>query len=120
MSPDVMTPRKTPRFERAVQKHARRSTLPGGSKTERPALPLNRRNTDPGVKRAGLGLGISGLTEWEDREAEREREFRELRKGRNVNGYTRCGRHSDEWLFGGLSLVGMVKKVVGLKTEDDA
>ncbi len=72
---------------------------------------MKRRQTDPG-SRAGLGLGISGLDDWEAREEERERE---LKAGRNINGFTRCGRHSDEWLFGGLSLGKMMKKVAGLE-----
>ncbi|KAH8685413.1 hypothetical protein BGZ60DRAFT_425910 [Tricladium varicosporioides] len=29
----------------------------------------------------------------------------------HINGYTECGRHGDDWLFGGLSVVGMVKGV---------
>lgn len=28
-----------------------------------------------------------------------------------VNGYTTCGRHSDDWLFGGFSVSGAVKKL---------
>ncbi|KAH6679575.1 hypothetical protein B0J14DRAFT_301480 [Halenospora varia] len=36
-----------------------------------------------------------------------------------VNVYTECGRHSDEWLFGGLSLSGAFRKVVGRKEEKE-
>ncbi|KAF4633161.1 hypothetical protein G7Y89_g4955 [Cudoniella acicularis] len=36
----------------------------------------------------------------------------------HVNGYTECGRHSDDWLFGGLSVVGMVKGA-GREFEDE-
>jgi len=28
-----------------------------------------------------------------------------------VNVYTECGRHSDDWLFGGWSVSGAVKKI---------
>ncbi|KAH7397765.1 hypothetical protein BKA64DRAFT_672780 [Cadophora sp. MPI-SDFR-AT-0126] len=28
-----------------------------------------------------------------------------------VNGYTTCGRHGDDWLFGGFSVSGAVKKI---------
>jgi hypothetical protein len=28
-----------------------------------------------------------------------------------VNGYTECGRHGDDWLFGGFSVSGSVKKL---------
>ncbi|KAH7346645.1 hypothetical protein BKA65DRAFT_502945 [Rhexocercosporidium sp. MPI-PUGE-AT-0058] len=28
-----------------------------------------------------------------------------------VNGYTTCGRHGDDWLFGGFSVSGAVKKL---------
>ncbi|KAL2069559.1 hypothetical protein VTL71DRAFT_14238 [Oculimacula yallundae] len=28
-----------------------------------------------------------------------------------VNGYTTCGRHGDDWLFGGFSVAGTVKKL---------
>jgi len=28
-----------------------------------------------------------------------------------VNGYTQCGRHGDDWLFGGFSVSGSVKKL---------
>lgn len=28
-----------------------------------------------------------------------------------VNVYTECGRHSDDWLFGGFSVAGAVKKL---------
>ncbi|KAH8684694.1 hypothetical protein BGZ60DRAFT_523894 [Tricladium varicosporioides] len=36
-----------------------------------------------------------------------------------VNVYTECGRHSDEWLFGGLSISGAFRKVVGRREEKD-
>ncbi len=29
----------------------------------------------------------------------------------NVNGYTECGRHGNDWLFGGFSVSGTVKKL---------
>ncbi|KAH6713675.1 hypothetical protein BKA61DRAFT_575662 [Leptodontidium sp. MPI-SDFR-AT-0119] len=28
-----------------------------------------------------------------------------------INGYTTCGRHGDDWLFGGFSVSGAVKKL---------
>ncbi|CZT45821.1 uncharacterized protein RSE6_06176 [Rhynchosporium secalis] len=28
-----------------------------------------------------------------------------------INGYTTCGRHGDDWLFGGFSVAGTVKKL---------
>lgn len=30
-----------------------------------------------------------------------------------VNVHTECGRHSDEWLFGGFSVAGAVRKILG-------
>lgn len=33
----------------------------------------------------------------------------------HVNVYTDCGRHGDDWLFGGWSVGGAVKKVWGRK-----
>jgi len=29
-----------------------------------------------------------------------------------TNVYTACGRHSDEWLFGGFSVAGVVRKML--------
>jgi hypothetical protein len=30
-----------------------------------------------------------------------------------INVHTECGRHSDEWLFGGFSVAGAVRKMLG-------
>ncbi|KAG4440493.1 hypothetical protein IFR05_004028 [Cadophora sp. M221] len=47
-----------------------------------------------------------------------KRESRDLKPSRRhsldpskVNGYTTCGRHGDDWLFGGFSVSGAVKKL---------
>lgn len=33
----------------------------------------------------------------------------------HANVYTECGRHGDDWLFGGWSVGGVVKRVLGRK-----
>jgi len=30
-----------------------------------------------------------------------------------INVHTECGRHGDEWLFGGFSVAGAVRKMLG-------
>ncbi|KAK0103543.1 hypothetical protein ONS95_005562 [Cadophora gregata] len=35
-----------------------------------------------------------------------------------INGYTTCGRHGDDWLFGGFSVLGAVKKLWEKDTKE--
>ena len=35
-----------------------------------------------------------------------------------TNLYTECGRHSDEWLFGGLSVAGVVRKMLNNERKE--
>jgi len=74
--------------------------------------------TSPNVKSEGNALGgltpISATTE--------RGEMRPTRRHSNeakMNVYTECGRHSNDWLFGGLSVTGVVKMFVpGGKKHD--
>jgi len=36
----------------------------------------------------------------------------------HTNVYTACGRHSDDWLFGGFSVAGVVKKIWQKESKD--
>ncbi|KAE8449344.1 hypothetical protein EG329_008245 [Mollisiaceae sp. DMI_Dod_QoI] len=48
-------------------------------------------------------------------ELEHERLSKRTSNDTHLNAHSECGRHSDDWLFGGASVVGAVKWLLGRK-----
>lgn len=64
-----------------------------------------------------FGFGQHG-EEGDNRRSEREGREQSSPKSRHshenhVNVHTECGRHGDDWLFGGWNIGGVVKRVLG-------
>ncbi|KAF4632860.1 hypothetical protein G7Y89_g5252 [Cudoniella acicularis] len=79
----------------------RRQTMPHSAGMPPPSSPFSR---------------SGGTTPKSPRTVKAER--RHSFEPNKMNVYTECGRHGDEWLFGGFTVAGAFRKVIGGKKEE--
>jgi len=102
-SPGTAQPPSSPFHRSATEPYPPQRGTPMRASTS--DVPMSAGYTDGNVRFSKIESGVRSPTGYGDKM--KRRHSHEPK----VNGYTQCGRHSDEWLFGNFSVPNSVKKL---------